>query len=344
MFALLLPFRARADAPATRPATQQTTYVNPLPINVADPFVIRDHDLYWLYGTSARDGFLCWSSPDLVNWTERGHALQTSPARWGKHMFWAPCVIEHDGTFYMYYSCLGKVAGKDQLRICVATSDKPGGPFVDVKAPMLEIGKNVIDAHVFIDDDEQAYLYYALDYSENIAQDPFDNKEKNQSHLYAAKLARDLISVAGESTFCTKPDQKYEGDGWNEAPFVFRHGKAYVLMYSTHAFNDSHYNVCYATANSPLGPWKKAAENPILARTKDVSGPGHNCVIASPDGSELFCMYHVHKNKIPGGARLLAIDRMTVTDEADGSVKVKIDGPTSAPQKMPGSVSRATSP
>jgi beta-xylosidase len=206
---LLVAFHAHAEAPATQATTQQTTYVNPLPINVADPFVIRDHDLYWLYGTSARDGFLCWSSPDLVNWTERGHAIQRTPESWGRHMFWAPCVIEHGGTFYMYYSALGRVAGKDQLRICVARSDKPGGPFMDVKAPILEIGKNVIDAHVFIDDDGASYLYYALDYSENIVRDPFDDKNKNQSHIYVVRLKSDLISIDGEPTFCIKPDQKY---------------------------------------------------------------------------------------------------------------------------------------
>jgi len=74
----------------------------------------------------------------------------------------------------------------------------------------------------------------------------------------------------------------------------------------------------------------------VLSHTPDVSGPGHNCVIQSPDGKELFCVYHVHKNKIPGGNRMLAIDRMDVIDEPDGSVTVKVRGPTSAPQKMPG--------
>ena len=71
------------------------------------------------------------------------------------------------------------------------------------------------------------------------------------------------------------------------------------------AFNDPAYNVCYATARSALGPWTKGANNPVLSRTPDVSGPGHNCLIESPDGKELFCVYHVHKNKIPGGARVL---------------------------------------
>src|SRR5262249_37219920 len=95
------------------------------------------------------------------------------------------------------------------------------------------------------------------------------------------------------------------------------------------------YCLGYATAKSPLGPWTKAPNNPILWHTKDVSGPGHNCVIASPDGQDLYCVYHIHKNKVPGGARMLAMDRMQITDEPDGNVTVKILGPTSTTQPAP---------
>jgi GH43 family beta-xylosidase len=228
--------------------------------------------------------------------------------------------------------------GENHLRICVATSRSPAGPFKDAKAPLLEIGKSVIDAHAFLDDDGKAYLYYALDNSENIVRDPQTNKEVHQSHIYVVPLGNDLISIAGKPTFCTKPDQPWEGDTVNEAPFVFKHGKTYILMYSAHAFFEPEYCIGYATATSPLGPWTKAANNPIVWHTPDVSGPGHNCVIESPDGKELFCVYHVHKNKVPGGDRVLAMDRMEITDEPNGGVIVKVLGPTTQPQKLPSGV------
>lgn len=327
---LFVPNPACADTPVTA----RTTYSNPLHVDIADPFVIRDGDLYWLYGTSSRQGFKTWSSPDLVHWDPKGLAFQRSRSSWGTAMFWAPCVVEHNGAFYLYYSALGDVPGGQQhLRICVATSASPRGPFKDVKAPMFDVGKSCIDAHVFLDDNGKAYLYYALDYSENYVDDPAGKKQ--QSHIYVVALGDDLISLAGKPIFCTKPDHDWEGDGWNEAPFVFKHKQAYILMYSTHAFDDPLYNICYATAKSPLGPWIKAKNNPVLSHTPDVSGPGHNCVIASPDGKELFCVYHVHKNKIPGGARQLAMDRMQITDEPDGNVIMKIFGPTTQPQAVP---------
>ena len=223
------------------------------------------------------------------------------------------------GKFYLYYSAEGPVpGGADHLRICVATSNSPAGPFKDVKAPLLEIGKSVIDAEAFVDDDGKGYLYYALDNSENVVRDPKTGKEIHQSHIYVVKLGNDLVSVVGPPVFCTRPDHKWEGDTVNEGPFVFKHDRTYILMYSAHAFFEPEYCLGYATAESPLGPWTKA-DRPVLEThaSATVSGPGHNCVIDSPDGKETFCVYHEHKNvKSPGGDRELAIDRMTF-EEAD---------------------------
>ena len=53
---LILASFARAEVPTTAPAS----YTNPLAVDMADPFVIRDRGVYWLYGTtSSREGFKC---------------------------------------------------------------------------------------------------------------------------------------------------------------------------------------------------------------------------------------------------------------------------------------------
>ena len=250
LLAFLLPIVARAEAPTTAPAT----YTNPLNVDVADPFIIRDGNLYWLYGTSSSDGFKCWSSKDLVRWTGHGLAFHRSAKSWGENLFWAPCAIERGGTFYLYYSASGIVpGGQTHLRICVATSKSPAGPFKDARAPLLEIGKSTIDAHVFLDDDGKGYLYYALDNSENFARDAKTGKEIRQSHIYVVPLGEDLISVSGSPSFCTKPDQPWEGDTVNEAPFVFKHGKTYILMYSAHAFFEPEY--CARLRHREISTW-----------------------------------------------------------------------------------------
>ena len=320
------------------------TYTNPLGVDGADPDVLFHDGVYYLYATSdlryANLGYFVWTSRDLVHW-ELGEemALLRDHATWGSHNFWAPDALHHNGKFYLFYSCVGPVGpGETSHRICVAVADSAAGPFKEVRAPLFEIGKAVIDAHVFLDPaaDNKPYLYYSLDHSENRKRDG-----RQRSELYVVPLAKDLMSIDGEPTFCFGASQPWEGkvefeDTWNEAPFVFRSDNGtYVMTYSARVFSDPLYAVGYATARSPLGPWTKADENPILKRTSRASGPGHNTVVASPDGKELFVVYHTHKELEGGYRRELNIDRLTVTAEPGGGVKLRVDGPTRTPQPLP---------
>src|SRR5439155_3735176 len=67
-----------------------------------------------------------------------------------------------------------------------------------------------------------------------------------------------------------------------------------------------------------------------------VSGPGHHSVIDSPDGKELFIVYHTHQQPSnPSFARQLAIDRMEFVDSSGGETKIVVKGPTDTPQPMP---------
>jgi beta-xylosidase len=314
------------SALATIAAATGHSYCNPLPVKIADPFVLRVDGVYYLYGTNAHDGYRVLTSTDLVHWEDRGYAFKRSGKTWGKRYFWAPCVVEQDGWYYLFYSCVGKVGSRrTSHRVCVARSESPLGPFEDVRTPLFDLGKAVIDAHVLQDPiTGRNWLYYALDCSENCV-----------SEIYCVELSSDLLSVVGTPSACVKPSQPWEGDKWNEAPFVWKvPGGKYVMMYSARGYFDPLYSVGYATADAPDGPWTKA-QGPVLRRTDDVSGPGHNCVIESPDGTELFAVYHAHVNPTGGYDRILSIDRMAVTTDDLGNTALRVIGPTSTPQPMP---------
>ena len=299
-------------------------YINPLPVEIADPSVLRHNGVYYLYGTSApSEGFKVWSSNDLVQWDAHPPAFRKTSSSWARRHFWAPYAVERDGAFYLFYNAVGPIGGRrTSHRICVARSDSPLGPFRDIKAPFLDIGFAVIDAEVFIDSDGRGYLYYSRDISENPV-----------SEIFVVPLSDDLLNVTGEPVHCIRPSQKWEGDRWNEAPCVFRHGNMYVMTFSARCFSDPLYGVGYATAPSPLGPWRKGPNNPILHRTTAVSGPGHNCVTVSPDGRELMILYHTHKSPLGGGDRQLAMDRLLIAPAAAGQssstpLRVFTDGPS----------------
>jgi hypothetical protein len=77
-----------------------------------------------------------------------------------------------------------------------------------------------------------------------------------------------------------------------------------------------------------------AEENPIAATNLNigVSGPGHSCLTSSPDGTEMFIVYHTHANaRKPSGDRVVNIDRIGF----DESGKLRITGPTRSHQPMP---------
>ncbi len=301
------------------------TFCNPLGVALADPHILADGDRYYLYGTtSPAEGYQVWSGDNLIDWHLEGFALRKSSTSWGRRHFWAPCVIKKDQTYLLYYSAVGAVGGgQESHRICLAASQSPTGPFVDVVAPLLDVGRAVIDAHVLIDG-QRGWLYYALDCSEN-----------GVSEIYVVPLSADMCQVGGDPVRCIGPSQGWEGVRWNEAPYVFRSGSWYVMTYSAQGFFDPRYAVGYATARHPQGPWIKAPENPILCRNELVSGPGHNCIASSPDGSELFIVYHAHRRRGGGHARELAMDRLLIEQNAEDGLSLKAIGPTRAPQPRP---------
>ena len=310
-----------------------STYQNPMPIkNIGDPFVLRALDgTYYCYATSAPDGFKAWSSDDLVHWMDIGYVYKRDEDSWGASDFWAPEVVLYYGKYFMHYSARW---GKNQsLRIGVAVADSPSGPFSDVfNHPMFDFGYAAIDGHVLIDDDGHKYFYYSRDCSENIVDG------RHESHLYVAELNVDLVSLTGEPLLITKPEQEWELRSgpewlWNEGPFVLKHKGKYYLMYSANFYASRDYSVGYAVAESPVGPFIKATHNPVLFSTdSEISGPGHNSVATSPDGSELFIIYHVHTDpQKPSADRQVCIDRMGFRE--DGSLYV--NGPTHTPQDIP---------
>lgn len=309
-------------------------YANPLQISgIGDPFILKTSEgKYYCYPTSSDSGFKAWVSDNLVQWDEVGFVYKKQENSWGYKQFWAPEVVERNGKFYMYYTACWKE--KESLRIGVAVADHPAGPFVDVyDRPLFDFGYAAIDANILIDDDGRLYMYYSRDCSENIVDG------RHESHIYGIRLGEDMITVRGEAVCLTKPDQSWEmkslpgGYLWNEGPFVLKHKGTYYLTYSANYFGGRDYSVGYAVSDHPLGPYSKYENNPILySNCEEISGPGHHSIVASPDDTELFMVYHTHTDPAKGGGnRQVCMDRMGFHE--DGSIFVK--GPTTTKQPIP---------
>lgn len=298
-------------------------FINPIGItNIGDPYILKASDnKYYLYATSFFKGFFVWVSDDLVNWSTPIPCYEANEKSFGYKDFWAPEVVEYKGKFIMHYSARWKQ--NNSLRIGVAISDNPTGPFIDVNdSPMFDFGFAAIDGHVFFDDDGQIYFYYSRDCSENV----YENR--NESHIYVIRLTEDLLNVYGEPILVAKPEKEWEissGDWrWNEGPFIIKRNNLYYMLYSANFFASKYYSLGCAVSKSPLGPFEKY-DAPVLSYVEGkVSGPGHNSIVVAPNGKDLVCAYHVHTfYNLPGENRQVFLDKIYFDKDV-----LKIQGPT----------------
>ncbi len=100
---------------------------------------------------------------------------------------------------------------------------------------------------------------------------------------------------------------------WEEGPSLLKvttsSGKpTYYLTYSANDYQNSSYGVGYAIADSPLGPFRKSADNPILKQGGGLLSTGHGGIAASPDGAELYYVHHARRS--PTENRRLFTSRM----------------------------------
>lgn len=289
-----------------------------LPFTAADPFILRAKDnRYYLYCTSeAGEGFPVRSSDDLIHWTEHGMALTKETARWGEKCFWAPECYEIGGRYYLFYSADWKenpTGALENFRIGAAVADRPEGPFEDISdRPIFDPGYPVIDANVY-QEDGRFYLYYSRCCYEHC----IDGLE--ESWIYGVELKSDFSGVIGEPVLLLRPEQEWEGRSaastgrrWNEGSFLLKKNGRYLMTYSGNFFGGPDYAVGFATAEHPLGPYTKAAENPVLERYGEVTGTGHSCMLEGPAEEMLIC-YHGRTEKT-GQDRVGFISEAEITD------------------------------
>jgi xylan 1,4-beta-xylosidase len=92
-------------------------------------------------------------------------------------------------------------------------------------------------------------------------------------------------------------------------------------MYSGTGADSPNYGIGYATSKSPVGPFEKYADNPIVHRETGIFGPGHHCVVHGPDG-KMWMVYHQKSDEDTNYRRFLALDRIWFED--DGKLRARV--------------------
>ncbi|RZK40691.1 MAG: glycoside hydrolase family 43 [Pedobacter sp.] len=279
---------------------------NPIiPGYFADPTVKKFRDTYYIYATTDGNGggfgpSQVWTSKDFVNWTLQDMNWPTT------HHYWAPDATRGpDGKYYLYYC--------QPVEIFGASSNTPIGPWTSLLAPGKPIVPNflvpnviTLDGQTFKDDDGKYYMYWGT-------------WGIYPNHGCGVGLLNDDMKSFSKLAQIPNTDAK----DFFEAPFVFKRKGIYYLTYSSGYCEDGTYRVQYATATNPMGPFKYADDNPILATNSDgtVHGPGHQSVLQQ--GDDYYLIYHRHNNPHNDGGyhRQVAADKI-IFDEKGKILKL----------------------
>ncbi len=214
----------------------------------ADPApLVYDSTVYIYVGQDSADapdngylmkGWRCYSSKDMVNWTDHGVVFRTRDISWSGGEADAAEVDYRDGKFYYYIS----TPGPGGTAIGVAVADSPFGPFTDIGQPLIRsdqmTGCNAthswrgLDPTVLINDDGKAYLF------------------TGNNVLYWVTLNDDMVSWNGTLRCLAQTDAAFAPD-YEEAPWIYKRNNIYYIVFASQ-FPES---VRYCTSSSPTGPW-----------------------------------------------------------------------------------------
>ena len=300
---------AAATVQAQNPVVQTWFTSDPAPLADGDRlYMYTGHDednadFFWMYE------WRCYSTADMVNWTDHGGQMSLDTFSWADDRAWAAQTIKRNGKYYWYICAHSKIT--NGMAIGVAVADSPTGPFKDALGkPLFDNGSwDNIDPTVMIDDDGQAYIYWG------------------NPQIYFARLNNDMVSIDGEvkklemteegfgaPTMRERVKGKKYKDCYTEGPWITKRNGKYWLLYAAGGVPE---HIAYSVSDKPEGPWKYVGPIMPLEDTKSFT---NHCGVEDFKGHSYF---FYHTGKLPGGGgfgRSCAVEEFKYN--ADGSFPI----------------------
>lgn len=238
----------------------------------------------------------CFATTDMKTFWEYDIPLYATDFTWNTGVYaYAGHVIERNGKFYWYVST-------NTTGIGVAVADRPEGPYVDaLGVPLLTNSDcsgqshswRCIDPAVFIDDDDQAWLYWG------------------NGAVWCCKLNDDMISYDASYGIKTieidgSPDFVY-----TEAPWMHKVGDTYYLSYAA-GFPEY---IQYAISDSPDGPFEYQG---IINEVAGNSNTNHQAILEYKD--QWYFIYHNGAHQTGGGSYSRSVCIDTLAYDQDGKI------------------------
>lgn len=263
------------------------------PVSQADPYIFQANGKYYLYATGI-EGVETYVSDHLLSGWKY---LKRTHTETGRKEFWAPCIIEREGVYYLYYSSMPEEeedVHKEEIR--VAVSNSPEGPFIYQKTVIPAFS---IDPHV-VKSGKDYYIFYSVNDAE---------AERAGTYIVVDKLT-DMFTAEGKPATVVVPtldeeifmyDRFRKGQNWHtiEGAFYFRKGNDHYVTYSGNCYQNEKYFLGYAYAHGDEDDLRKLKFEkqpskdvyaPLICRNSEEGGTGHNSVIE--ENGKYYIVYH----------------------------------------------------
>ncbi len=263
-------------------------------IRVRDPFILLDHNCYYMYVSASATSLSYYMSSDLENWEFGGIAFEIPDNFWAYKDVWAAEVHRYNDKFYLFVSLLGKNGLRGTQ---IAVSDTPKGPFVPVaECAATPKEQSCIDGTLYVQNGTP-YIIYSHDWPDNYI------AEENAyvGEICAAQLSDDLTETVGEPwvlfasnqspiskatphhiVYNNKSSIRYGSD----APFVQQLSNGALFLTWSPYLNDNYVVLSVISANGNLkGPWRHC---PVPLYDKN---GGHAMFFNTIDGKHCMCLH-----------------------------------------------------
>lgn len=282
---------------------------------LADPTIFSSNGKFYLTGTRNVDpeGFSLLESEDLKHWSYARPdmmILRKGGNSFGSTGFWAPQILEYNGGYLFAYTA------NEQ---CVLTSSPSiAGTYTQSVIEPIDGSEKNIDPFIFRDDDGRYYIYHV--------------RFGGGNYLWCGEFdpATGKI-VQGTLKKCFDNTQGWEHTGSfpsapiMEGPTVIKLDGKYYLFYSANHYQSIDYAVGYAVADSPLGPWVKNENNPMISRNiVREKGSGHGDIFFDNEGKMRY-VYHVHYDDNSANPRRTRIVTLNVDKSGGHPYKITAD-------------------
>lgn len=272
-------------------------------IQIRDPFVLPDATLgqYYLFGTTDKncwngpgEGFNCFKSSDLIDWTGPIAAFRPPEGFWGTTNFWAPEVHRFGDRFYMFASF--KAAGCYRATQ-ILVSDDAEGPYVPLTdGPITPADWQCLDGTLHVDRDGNPWIVFCHEWV-----------QVHNGGMYAMRLSSDLTQPAGrpvllfnasEAPWVLRPSWPEAGAPRafptfiTDGPYLHRLASGVLLMlWSSLGCAGYAMGMARSETGEVTGPWQQLPD-PLWGKDG-----GHGMIFRSFDG-RLFMTFHA-PNKSP---------------------------------------------